>query len=138
MAVGAALGILALLLGCGDNSLPFALPDGCYYAEENGIAVLKVQGEQGLILTPSPVRRGGYTDNSANPIHRVHLRSRVNREGPYLEVSPGFYVEIPGHRAVASGQPMARFSIEVRPTGPTIMIPMEAHGETPVRLGRPC
>lgn len=119
----AVLGASPLLLSCGDRSEPFALQDGCYYGDD-GTAVLKVLGEQGMILIPSPIRQ-------------VTLRPRTNGNGAYVEVSPGFYLIPPSLRAERSGQPMARFSIEIRPS-PTIMIPIEAYGETPVRLGRPC
>jgi hypothetical protein len=117
-----------LLGGC---SQPFALADGCYYAE-GGKPILRVRGEDGILLTPDlPAGPARYT-----PVRRVHLSPRVNRDGAYVDVYPGFYLTDSGGAATSS--PTARFAIDTRETPPSIMVNMEASGEEPVRLGRPC
>jgi hypothetical protein len=135
------LGILVatvLLPGCGDRSSPFALPDGCYYAERYGTAVLRVQGDQGFILTPPPVPDPDAPGFAPIPVRRVHLRPRTDRDGAYVEATPGFYLDHPLFRAVASGQPSVRMAIETGAAGPAILAPIEAYGDVPLRLGRPC
>ena len=131
IALAAALGTSALLAGCGKGSEPFALRDGCYYAE-NGRPILRVRGEDGTILTPEPAPG----PNEYIPVHRVHLNPRVDREGAYVEVSPGFYLT-DGDLA-ATSSPTSRFTIDAHATPPVIMVNMEAWGAKPVRLGRPC
>lgn len=131
------LAAIALLAGCGDRGTPFALPDGCYYAEDGGIAVLRVQGDQGLILTPSPVRNP-ISNSTSIPVRRVHLRPGFDRNGAYVDVSPGFYLEDwSGFRAAATGHPTVRFIIETRATGPAIMAGIDTYGSEPL-LRRPC
>jgi hypothetical protein len=135
------MGILAasaLLPGCGDRSVPFPLPNGCYYAEGYDIAVLNVRGEQGLIMTPPPVRDPRLADETPVPVRRAHLRPRSDRDGAYVEVSPGFYLEPPEFRAVASGQPSVRMAIETGAAGPAILAPIETYGVVRLRPGRPC
>jgi hypothetical protein len=128
IALAAACGASVLLAGCDE---PFALRDGCYYAED-GKPILRVHGEDGIILTPDP------PSNPARrtPVHRVHLRPRVNRDGAYVDVIPGFYLT-DAHEA-ATSSPWSRFIIDVHATPPAIMVNTEAWGEIPVRLGRPC
>jgi hypothetical protein len=123
----------ALLAGCGERSEPFALRDGCYYAE-NGKPILRVHGEDGIILTPDPAPNPwGY---SYTPIHRVHLSARVDRHGAYLDLSPGFYLT--DNNEAATSSPTSRFMIDTHATPPVIMVNMEASGETPVHFGGPC
>jgi len=131
------LAAAALFSGCGDRSEPFALPDGCYYAGD-GTAVLRIQGDQGQILTPPPMPRPSGMDNSARSIRAVHLDPRVDATGPYVEVTPGVYLETPGFKAVTSGQLRVRFKIETRTARPAIMVFLEASGEEPLTLGPPC
>lgn len=131
------IGVLAvaawLPVACGDESVPYALPDGCYYAED-GVPILRVRGEQGLILTPSPPPNiAGYT---YTPVRSVQLRSRRGREEAYVEVTPGFYLT-DSHGAAKSAEPTGRFII-AHTSSPIIMVPTEAYGSIPVRLGRPC
>ena len=132
------LPVVALLSGCGERSVPFPLPDGCYYAEGYGIAVLRVQRDSGSILTPPPVRDPRLTDVPPVPVRRVHLRPRTDGEGAFVEVTPGFYLEHPQFRAVASGQPSVRMAIEVNATGPAIVAPIEAYGDVRLRRGSFC
>jgi hypothetical protein len=133
IALAAMLGTSTLLAGCGERSEPFALRDGCYY-EGNGRPILRVRGEEGIVLTPNPApNRAGYT---YTPARRVHLRPRVDRDGTYVEVSPGFYLT-DAHEA-ATSSPTSRFTIDTRATPPAIMVNTEAYGAIAIRLGRPC
>jgi hypothetical protein len=127
----AAIGASALLAGCSERSEPFALRDGCYYAED-GKPKLRVSGEDGTILTPDPT----HGPNHFAPVHRVHLRPRVDRQGAYVEVSPGFFLTAFDEAATSS--PTSRFTIDTHSTPPVIMVGMEAWGERPVHLGRSC
>lgn len=129
-----AVAVLSSLAGC-DRSEPLALPDGCYYADD-GAPILKVQGEEGLILTPTPGRDLSGTIPTA--VRRVHISPRVGGDGAFAEVTPGILLMDYQHAVVASGQPMGRFTIDAHPTRPAILIPVTAYGEMPVRLGRPC
>jgi hypothetical protein len=133
IALAAALGSSALLAGCGKGSERFALRDGCYYAD-NGRPILRVRGEDGIILTPNPAPNPG--EYTYTPVDRVHLNPRLDRDGAYVEVSPGFYLTDADQAATSSAT--SRFAIDTRETPPAIMVNMEAWGEKPVRLGRPC
>jgi len=55
-----------------------------------------------------------------------------------VEATPGFYLDHPLFRAVASGRPSVRMVIETEAAGPAILAPIEAYGDVPLRLGRPC
>jgi hypothetical protein len=125
----------ALLAGCGDRSEPFALPDGCYYADD-GTPILKVRGEEGLILTPAPAR--DLSNVMPAPVRRVRLNPRRDGDRTYVEMTPGILLGDYEHRVQASGQPTARFLIRVRPRGPAILVPIIAYGEMPIMLGRAC
>jgi hypothetical protein len=131
IALAAVLGASALLAGCGESSEPFALRDGCYYAED-GKPILRVRGEEGTILTPDPAPG----PNRYTPVHRVHLNPRVDRHGAYVEVSPGFYLT--GSNRAATSSPTSRFTIDTHTTPAVIMVNMEAWGEAPVHLGKSC
>jgi hypothetical protein len=123
-----------LLSGCGDTSATFELPDGCYYAND-GTPILRVRREEGLILTPDPTPNpGGYT---YIPVRHVQLRPRANRDGAYIEVTPGFYLT-DTHGAAKSGEPTGRFIVNIQASPPVIMVPTEAYGAIPVRPGMPC
>lgn len=127
----AALCTSALLTGCGDE--PFALRDGCYYADD-GKPILRVRGEEGDILTPRPAPNiAGYP---YTPVTRVRLRARTNGTQSYVTVSPGFFLTDSNEAATSSS--MSRFTVINEAGGHTIMVNVEAAGETPVRLGRPC
>jgi hypothetical protein len=118
---------LLLLPACSDGSGTFALPDGCYYAANGRVPVLKIRGNQALILTPG------------SEVREAQVRPRVNQEGAYLEVSPGFYLRWPEMKAVANGQRMARFRIESREGGSqAILAPIEGASEEELRLGALC
>ena len=114
-----------LLFACDDGSGTFALSDGCYHAA-NGVAVLEIRGSRGLIRSAD------------SNLREVHVSPRVNQEGAYLEVSPGFYLRPPGMRAVVSGQQTTRFRIESRAGGQAILAPIEGAGEEELRLGAVC
>ncbi|MBV9883455.1 MAG: hypothetical protein JO276_10645 [Sphingomonadaceae bacterium] len=129
-AIAAAIALSILLAGC-DRSEPFALRDGCYYAE-SGKPILRVRGEDGIILTPEPAP----SPNHFTPVHRVHLSARANRDGAYLDVAPGFFLT--DDDAAATSSPTSRFAIDTRVTPPVIMVNMVAWGEEPIYLGGPC
>jgi hypothetical protein len=129
IACAAALLALTLLAGC-DRSEPFALQDGCYYAK-SGRPILRVRGEDGIILAPEP----GPGPNHFTPIHRVHLSARANKDGAYLDVAPGFFLT---GDAAATSSPTSRFAIDTRVALPVIMVNMVAWGSEPIHLGRPC
>ena len=131
IALATALVTGALLGGCGDE--PFALRDGCYYADD-GKPILRVRGEEGDILTPRPAPNiSGYTYTS---VSRVQLRPRTNGTQTYVDVSPGFYLT-DTHEA-ATSSPTSRFTVINEAGGHTIMVNTEAAGSIPVRLGRRC
>jgi hypothetical protein len=130
----AILAAATLVPACGDGSAPFALPDGCYYAED-GIPILQVQGDEGLILTPDPAPSYGYV---YTPVRRIHLRPRINRDGAYLEVTPGFYLTDPRHSAARSSEVTGRFTIDARGGRVSILMKTETYGAIPVTPGRPC
>jgi hypothetical protein len=89
--------------------------------------VLDIQGSRGLVRTPG------------SEVREVRVSPRVNQEGAYLDVSPGFYLTWPGLRAVASGQQTARFRIESREGGSqAILVPIEGASEEELRPGAVC
>jgi len=124
----------ALLTGC-DGSQPFALRDGCYY-DDDGYPIIRVHGEEGVIMTPPPPAPS-VRGHVSRMVHRVHLRARQDRNGAYVEVTPSFYL-LDSHEAATSSDTTTRFAIDTRERPPAIMVHMETWGETPVRLGRPC
>ncbi|MEA3002345.1 MAG: hypothetical protein QOH81_1133 [Sphingomonadales bacterium] len=131
IALVGSLAMLALLASCGDER--FALRDGCYYVED-GKPILRVQGEDGIILTPPPrPNPAGYT---YTPVRRVHLNPRRGRDGPYVDVTPGFYLT--NAIEVATSSPSSRFRINGPTMQPVIMVGMEGAGERAVRLGPRC
>ncbi|HEY5712529.1 MAG TPA: hypothetical protein VIT38_11595 [Allosphingosinicella sp.] len=123
------------LAGCGETSRPYAIQQGCYYAED-GTPVLRIRGEEGVILTPPP--RRDYP-NSQTRLHLARVRALADSDGPHLEVTPSFYLtDPPGVSALSSSVETARFRIIGQRANPTIMVGAETYGEVPITLGPPC
>lgn len=129
--------VVLLLSACGEPSVPFALPDGCYYSEGYG-PVLRVEGDQGVLLTPHTRPERHLPEVTPAPVRRVQLRPRADRGGAYVEVTPSFYLSDLDHSAVHTGPLTGRFAIEAQGRTFAIMIPMDTYGATPATLGLPC
>jgi len=126
--LGGMLAVVALLVECTAAS---GLPNGCYYADD-GTAVLRVNGTDGEILTPSPVSNSGYTYTS---VHHAHFAALFH-DPAHILVSPGFYLT-DNHSAAANGWWVSGFAISTQGV-PTITVPVEGYGDIVLQRGNPC
>ena len=110
----------AALAGCtfGEE----ALPSGCYRAED-GTPILRLEGTEAEMLIPGEVQR-------------AHVRKAYSWRGRKVEVRPSFHVR-GYYESVLNPGPVWRSAVGDERV-PAILLPIEAFGEMPVRLGRAC
>ena len=106
----------AVLSGCGDRS---RLPAGCYYGED-GTAVLRIEGNRGVLLVPGQVKE---------------VRLKWSRGS--VRVTPAFYL-VDLYRTETNDEgPSARFDYRLSPK-PSIQLPFAPAAYVPATLGKSC